>query len=188
MILYSSILESVNALVPSAHPSSRPSHQNYPRRSRTRSPILPILIVAPFLLATTTPAFAAPPQELKFTGSYEDLFHPSCVREINVAPSISIDAKGKKAKKYIATFKGTDVGPVGIGDKVIMACDAVTIEKYGLRNFEFEGKVDGHVVDAGDGVHEGVYKSIRNGDTFEGIKWKDGNRWIKKTEVEEGKS
>ena len=69
-----------------------------------------------------------------------------------------------------------------------MACDAVTIEKYGLRNFEFEGKVDGDVVDAGDGVHEGVYKSLRNGDTFEGIRWKDGNRWIKKTEVEEGKS
>ena len=37
-------------------------------------------------------------------------------------------------------------------------------------------------VDAGDDVHVGFYQSIREGDSFEGIRWKDGNRWIKKDE------
>jgi len=149
-----------------------------------RVEILAPLLLSPSLLLLPPPASAAPP-EMRFTGTYDDLLHPSCVRMITVVPTQAVDAKSRKVKVFRATFRGTDVGPAGIGDKVMLACDEESIKKYGLREFEFEGRIEGGSVDAGDGIHEGEYASVKDGDSFEGIRWKDGNRWIKKPNVDE---
>jgi hypothetical protein len=133
-------------------------------------------------LLIASPALAVP-YELRYQGTYDDLLHPLCVREIAVKPTVSIDAKGrKKIKSYAATFRGTDVGPPGIGDKITIACDEDSIKKYGLREFEFTGIVEGTSIDAGDGIHEGDYNSVKDGDSFDGIRWRDGNRWLKKSD------
>jgi len=126
------------ALLPST--TSLASTTSTPQRASFIRKTLPVLL-APLLLAP--PAALAVPYELRFQGTYDDLLHPSCVREIIVKPSTNIDAKGRKVKGYFATFRGTDVGPPGIGDKVIIACDEDSIKKYGLREFEFTGKVEG---------------------------------------------
>ncbi|GMI08252.1 hypothetical protein TrRE_jg2863 [Triparma retinervis] len=137
-------------------------------------------MLAPLIVAS--PAVAVP-YELRYQGTYDDLLHPSCVREITVKPATRVNAKGKKVKGYAATFRGTDVGPPGIGDKIFLACDEDSIRKYGLREFEFGGKVEGTRIDAGDGIHQGDYNSMMEGDSFDGIRWKDGNRWLKTSDV-----
>ena len=76
---------------------------------------------------------------------------------------------------------GTDVGPKGIGDKVFLACSPDNVEKYKLRTWAFDGEIVGDRIDAGDGVHAGTWNVNFKGaeNPWTGIRWKDGNRWLK---------
>ena len=127
-------------------------------------------------LARDTPASAF----FKFEGEYDDQLHPLCERKI----SVRVDNPGTKERKYWATISGNDVGPVGIGDKVYLPCDEKAKSLYASRTFSFEAIIspDGEAVDAGDGIHVGRYKSERRGDDFDGIRWQDGNRWVRRKE------
>jgi hypothetical protein len=124
-------------------------------------------------LARDTPASAF----FKFEGEYDDQLHPLCERKI----SVRVDNPGTKERKYWATISGNDVGPVGIGDKVYLPCSEKAKSQYPLRTFQFEASIapDGQSVDAGDGVHVGKLNSVKAGDDFDGIRWQDGNRWIR---------
>ena len=79
------------------------------------------------------------------------------------------------------TDAGTDVGPKGIGDKVFLACSPDNVEKYKLRTWAFDGEIVGDRIDAGDGVHAGTWNVNFKGaeNPWTGIRWKDGNRWLK---------
>ena len=79
------------------------------------------------------------------------------------------------------TAAGTDVGPKGIGDKVFLACSPDNVEKYKLRTWAFDGEIVGDRIDAGDGVHAGTWNVNFKGaeNPWTGIRWKDGNRWLK---------
>ena len=119
-----------------------------------------------------------------FEGEYDDQLHPLCERRVTVR-SVDIDPGSKKAgTRFVATFEGTDVGPAGIGDKVYLPCDEKAKSLYASRTFSFEAIIspDGEAVDAGDGIHVGRYKSERRGDDFDGIRWQDGNRWVRRKE------
>ena len=80
---------------------------------------------------------------------------------------------------------GTDVGPKGIGDKVFLACSPENVDKYKLRTWSFDGEILGDKVSAGDGVHEGTWNVNFKGaeNPWTGIRWKDGNRWLKLDEA-----
>ena len=109
----------------------------------------------------------------RFENSYDDQLHPLCERNIKV---VKIGKNDFRAK-----FSGTDTGPPGIGQKIQIDCSAENIEKYKLREWEFDGVINGDKIDAGDGVHEGFWSS---GEGWSGIRWADGNRWI----VKDGRS
>ena len=84
-------------------------------------------------------------------------------------------------RRDVETAAGTDVGPKGIGDKVFLACSPDNVEKYKLRTWAFDGEIVGDRIDAGDGVHAGTWNVNFKGaeNPWTGIRWKDGNRWLK---------
>ena len=84
-------------------------------------------------------------------------------------------------RRDVKTAAGTDVGPKGIGDKVFLACSPDNVEKYKLRTWAFDGEIVGDRIDAGDGVHAGTWNVNFKGaeNPWTGIRWKDGNRWLK---------
>ena len=84
-------------------------------------------------------------------------------------------------RRDVETDAGTDVGPKGIGDKVFLACSPDNVEKYKLRTWAFDGEIVGDRIDAGDGVHAGTWNVNFKGaeNPWTGIRWKDGNRWLK---------
>ena len=84
-------------------------------------------------------------------------------------------------RRDLNTAAGTDVGPKGIGDKVFLACSPDNVEKYKLRTWAFDGEIVGDRIDAGDGVHAGTWNVNFKGaeNPWTGIRWKDGNRWLK---------
>jgi len=117
----------------------------------------------------------------RFDADYEDALHPLCERHIRVDTSQATGQLGG----WVAHFYGTDVGPPGIGQKVSIACDEENIKRYTLREWEFDAKIsaDGLSIDAGDGVHAGQWREqtpARDGTTWSGIRWADGNKWVVK--------
>mmetsp|Transcript_25120 Transcript_25120/g.36912 ORF Transcript_25120/g.36912 Transcript_25120/m.36912 type:complete len:197 (+) Transcript_25120:95-685(+) len=180
VLLFLWSITAVNGLRPTPRCFSRaPSNEIICRRNAVlRGFALAFLIPADEALAKK-----APPEAFRFMADYDDQMHPLCKRHIEVREILSSDPKSNKAntnKRYVATLSGTDVGPVGIGQRVKIACDDVSIEKYSLRSWNIEGAIssDGQRIDAGDGIHEGTFNSVAQGATFDGIRWKDGNRWI----------
>ena len=123
-------------------------------------------------LALAQPASARPPSPSVWQASYADQLHPGCERKISIE---------KNGDRVIAHFAGTDVGPKGIGDKVFLACSPDNVEKYKLRTWAFDGEIVGDRIDAGDGVHAGTWNVNFKGaeNPWTGIRWKDGNRWLK---------
>lgn len=108
----------------------------------------------------------------KFTATYSDDLHPHCDRVITIE---------RTPRGDVAHFTMSDVGPPGIGNVVNIACDNETEQKYGLRRWSFDARIDGSQIDAGDGVHIGQFHmpSKDDAEQWEGIRWRDGNRWIK---------
>ena len=94
------------------------------------------------------------------------------------APGVHISTRRSRRWRHNA---GTDVGPKGIGDKVFLACSPDNVEKYKLRTWAFDGEIVGDRIDAGDGVHAGTWNVNFKGaeNPWTGIRWKDGNRWLK---------
>ena len=123
-------------------------------------------------LSLAPPAGARPPSPSVWQASYADQLHPGCERKISIE---------KNGDRVIAHFAGTDVGPKGIGDKVFLACSPDNVEKYKLRTWAFDGEIVGDRIDAGDGVHAGTWNVNFKGaeNPWTGIRWKDGNRWLK---------
>jgi hypothetical protein len=118
-----------------------------------------------------------PPPAMRFEADYSDQLHPMCERHIRVERRVS-EASGKA--NFVAHFSGTDVGPPGIGDVVRLSCEEENIAKYKLREWAFDAKIssEGDLVDAGDGIHNGKFLDLTKDRDWEGIRWKDGNRWI----------
>ncbi|EOD37429.1 hypothetical protein EMIHUDRAFT_454500 [Emiliania huxleyi CCMP1516] len=115
----------------------------------------------------------------RFEGEYSDLLHPLCDRKIAVDTSALKQSGG--GDYFLATFSGNDIGPPGVGNVVRASCDAESVSRYGLRDWSFEARIsrDGEQVDAGDGVHVGRWHPrAADGEAWEGIRWKDGNRWL----------
>ncbi|GMH85461.1 hypothetical protein TrVE_jg5309 [Triparma verrucosa] len=132
-----------------------------------------VALTASIILGSCSGAAMAAVPPSRFENSYDDQLHPLCERNIKV---VKIGKNDFRAK-----FSGTDTGPPGIGQKIQIDCSAENIEKYKLREWEFDGVINGDKIDAGDGVHEGFWSS---GEGWSGIRWADGNRWI----VKDGKS
>ena len=125
-----------------------------------------------------------------YNNEYADPFHPLCARKIEVS------SDGKKFH-----YSGTAVGPKN--DSVLRGCSKNEIELYKLRQGAFDGAIleDGNRLDAGDGVHVGVWESASSSssskstenkdnvrvlyDDVDGVRWNDGNKWIvlKQSEV-----
>ncbi|EOD04530.1 hypothetical protein EMIHUDRAFT_453850 [Emiliania huxleyi CCMP1516] len=141
----------------------------------------------------------------RFEGEYSDLLHPLCDRKIAVDTSALKQSGG--GDYFLATFSGNDIGPPGVGNVVRASCDAESVSRYGLRDWSFEARISGDgeqarkraksegstrdiyhsvnaacrlpQVDAGDGVHVGRWHPrAADGEAWEGIRWKDGNRWL----------
>ena len=160
-------------------PAGRGGLASAPRESATphttsRRPWRPTLAGAALAaaLALAQPASARPPSPSVWQASYADQLHPGCERKISIE---------KNGDRVIAHFAGTDVGPKGIGDKVFLACSPDNVEKYKLRTWAFDGEIVGDRIDAGDGVHAGTWNVNFKGaeNPWTGIRWKDGNRWLK---------
>ena len=112
-----------------------------------------------------------------FEADYRDDLHPMCERHVRV------ERNSAPGGGWVAHFSGTDVGPPGIGPVVMIACDEENIEKYKLRNWEFDARIsdDGVRVDAKDGIHAGQWNEVQtDGDQpgWTGIRWDDGNKWV----------
>ena len=146
-------------------------------------------------LALAQPASARPPSPSVWQASYADQLHPGCERKISIekngdrviahfagagAASIKLNNDDEASRRWRQNA-GTDVGPKGIGDKVFLACSPDNVEKYKLRTWAFDGEIVGDRIDAGDGVHAGTWNVNFKGaeNPWTGIRWKDGNRWLK---------
>jgi hypothetical protein len=131
---------------------------------------------------------------------YDDPLHPQCQR------TIKVDRKDPSRFHY----KGTRVdGPDDTGDKdnnvvVLRGCSPTEIREFGgIKRGSFDGKIivdnnsnngNGNVVklDAGDGIHVGVWEpagtaglsstspELQKNSDVDGIRWNDGNKWIVK--------
>ena len=145
-------------------------------------------------LALAQPASARPPSPSVWQASYADQLHPGCERKISIekngdrviahfagAGAASLENYDKASRRWRNNNAGTDVGPKGIGDKVFLACSPDNVEKYKLRTWAFDGEIVGDRIDAGDGVHAGTWNVNFKGaeNPWTGIRWKDGNRWLK---------
>jgi len=117
------------------------------------------------------------PAAFEYVGDYDDRLHPLCARHI------SVEGEQTPSGAFIAHFSGTDVGPPGIGAAVSIGCDEQNVLKYKLREWDFDARIsaDGTQVDAGDGVHVGQWHRPSSTDEWAGIRWKDGNRWVRRT-------
>ena len=113
----------------------------------------------------------------RFEANYADALHPLCERHI------SVDAQPRPSGEWTAHISGTDVGPQGIGQTVMIGCDDTNINRYQLREWSFDAKIsaDGERIDAGDRVHVGSWhsreQSNKDGTIWSGIRWNDGNKW-----------
>ena len=121
-------------------------------------------------------------QARRFEADYSDVLHPLCERHVRVDTTTQSTAPGGGGG-WAAHFSGTDVGPPGIGQKVSISCAEENIKRYSLREWEFNAKIsaDGQRIDAGDGVHVGEWREqtpSRDGTTWSGIRWVDGNKWV----------
>lgn len=147
-------------------------------------------------LALAQPVSARPPSPSVWQASYADQLHPGCERKISIekngdrviahfagagAASIKLNNDDEASRRRRNNNAGTDVGPKGIGDKVFLACSPDNVEKYKLRTWAFDGEIVGDRIDAGDGVHAGTWNVNFKGaeNPWTGIRWKDGNRWLK---------
>jgi len=108
-----------------------------------------------------------------FNGDYADPFHPYCERHLKVSQD------GKTFQ-----YTGTAVGPKD--DPVLRGCSPQEQATYGSRSGAFQGLIinDGSAISAGDGVHEGVWEpknsnSLQKYGNEDGIRWNDGNKWVK---------
>lgn len=131
--------------------------------------------VLPFALASSLvfPAFAADAASI-FTNDYSDPLHPQCRRHIEV------NADGKSFH-----YSGTAVGSEE--DPVLRGCSSKEIKEFGIRRGAFDGIIlEGNKISVGDGIHEGVWEPSGTATTnlgyedVDGIRWKDGNKWIVK--------
>lgn len=115
----------------------------------------------------------------RFSGAFDDKLHPLCERRVVVDDVVKKGVDG--SSYFLAQFSGTDVGPPGIGNVVEIGCDEYNQERYKLREWEFEAQisVDGSTVDAGDNVHVGRWHSASEEQPWEGILWRDQNRWVR---------
>ena len=145
-------------------------------------------------LSIAQPVSARPPSPSVWQASYADQLHPGCERKISIekngdrviahfagAGAASLENYDKASRRRRNNNAGTDVGPKGIGDKVFLACSPDNVEKYKLRTWAFDGEIVGDRIDAGDGVHAGTWNVNFKGaeNPWTGIRWKDGNRWLK---------
>lgn len=111
---------------------------------------------------------------MNYQGDYADPFHPYCERHIDVA------ADGKSFH-----YSGTAVGPKG--DPVLRGCSEEEQRLYTLRKGAFDGSIieAGAKITAGDGIHEGLWEPAftnKQGQKYpdvDGIRWDDGNKWVK---------
>lgn len=142
------------------------------------SKAIPSVLLSICILSTVSiPAsFAATAgiNSMNYQGDYADPFHPYCERHIDVAST------GKTFH-----YSGTAVGPKG--DTVLRGCSEEEQKLYGSRNGAFDGSIieAGAKITAGDGIHEGLWepafsnkKGMKYGDV-DGIRWDDGNKWVK---------
>lgn len=125
----------------------------------------------------------SPERAKRFIGQYDDQLHPSCERRISVDGELKVsELTGRKY--FAAEFQGTDVVPQGVEGLVFAACDEASMKKTG-RQYTFSARIaaDGESVDAGDNIHVGRWHPAgppEQKEDWVGIKWKDGNRWVKK--------
>jgi len=132
-------------------------------------------ISLPLLLVTsTTNAFN--PNDFTFTGDYADPLHPQCERHVVVS---------RDGKSF--HYTGTDAGTKG--DKILRGCSSLEQQQYGSRTGAFGGSVLGQKISAGDGVHEGYWEpsdttALKYADR-DGIRWDDGNKWVKLSKPED---
>lgn len=136
------------------------------------------------LLSTPVNAVAASFDPSLFNGDYADPFHPLCERHIDVS-----------ADKKSFHYSGTAVGPKS-DTSVLRGCSPEEQEKYGLRKGAFDGLIigeDGSKISAGDGVHEGAWEPAGTilddkltGIDRDGIRWNDGNKWVKTSPASNG--
>ena len=173
-----------------------PGARRAPRRTAS-TPLRPLAGAAlAAALALAQPASARPPSPSVWQASYADQLHPGCERKISIekngdrviahfagagAASIKLNNDDEASRRRRNNNAGTDVGPKGIGDKVFLACSPDNVEKYKLRTWAFDGEIVGDRIDAGDGVHAGTWNVNFKGaeNPWTGIRWKDGNRWLK---------
>ena len=166
-------------------------------RFTASTPLRPLAATAvAAALALAQPASARPPSPSVWQASYADQLHPGCERKISIekngdrviahfagagAASIKLNNDDEASRRRRNNNAGTDVGPKGIGDKVFLACSPDNVEKYKLRTWAFDGEIVGDRIDAGDGVHAGTWNVNFKGaeNPWTGIRWKDGNRWLK---------
>ena len=184
-------------------PAGRGGLASAPRESATphatsRRPWRPTLAGAALAaaLSLAPPAGARPPSPSVWQASYADQLHPGCERKISIekngdrviahfagagAASLKLNNDDEASRRRRNNNAGTDVGPKGIGDKVFLACSPDNVEKYKLRTWAFDGEIVGDRIDAGDGVHAGTWNVNFKGaeNPWTGIRWKDGNRWLK---------
>ena len=173
-----------------------PGARRAPRRTAS-TPLRPLAGAAlAAALALAQPVSARPPSPSVWQASYADQLHPGCERKISIekngdrviahfagagAASIKLNNDDEASRRRRNNNAGTDVGPKGIGDKVFLACSPDNVEKYKLRTWAFDGEIVGDRIDAGDGVHAGTWNVNFKGaeNPWTGIRWKDGNRWLK---------
>ena len=173
-----------------------PGARRAPRLTAS-TPLRPLAATAvAAALALAQPASARPPSPSVWQASYADQLHPGCERKISIekngdrviahfagagAASIKLNNDDEASRRRRNNNAGTDVGPKGIGDKVFLACSPDNVEKYKLRTWAFDGEIVGDRIDAGDGVHAGTWNVNFKGaeNPWTGIRWKDGNRWLK---------
>ena len=170
-----------------------PGARRAPRLTAS-TPLRPLAATAvAAALALAQPASARPPSPSVWQASYADQLHPGCERRISIEKNgdrviAHFAGSGRRPSKTmirrrrdVNTDAGTDVGPKGIGDKVFLACSPDNVEKYKLRTWAFDGEIVGDRIDAGDGVHAGTWNVNFKGaeNPWTGIRWKDGNRWLK---------
>ena len=173
-----------------------PGARRAPRLTAS-TPLRPLAATAvAAALALAQPASARPPSPSVWQASYADQLHPGCERKISIekngdrviahfagagAASVKLNNDDEASRRRRNHNAGTDVGPKGIGDKVFLACSPDNVEKYKLRTWAFDGEIVGDRIDAGDGVHAGTWNVNFKGaeNPWTGIRWKDGNRWLK---------
>jgi hypothetical protein len=145
--------------------------------------VLPLLLVALSITVLSSAAIATSfPDASVFNHEYADPLHPECKRKIEVSRD-----------RQNFHYSGTAVGPKD--DPILRGCTVAEIRDYGIRRGNFDGKIlPDLTLDAGDGIHIGTWEpansmsveaSYEEGDLqkysdVDGIRWKDGNKWIVK--------